>query len=492
MNFIRYTTILKISWLLCFGLSGIYAKNLEQAPGSISTSELSEWTVLVYVQARNNLSSFSGRNFNDMASVGSTKNLNLLVQWYKPEDRGVWRYKIEKNQLALDVHLPAPTDGNSAQDLVDAMQWAAKKYPAKRYCLILWNHGVGILDPAWGSSAIQINKKYLTNNPKIQIPGVTVASNDGDNNFSDEQIFDLASGLDNSLDSSMILMAQNDQHRGILFDEQSKTYMTNQTLSTALHRIKEEVLGGKKIDVVGMDACLMGMIEIAYQMRDYADLMVTSQEVELAYGWNYLGWLQELAAKPLSPVGLAKSIVQSYESMYKNKIPFYTQSAIDLGKIGDLKSFVDMISVDMMTCYAVDGSNFTQIVRRARQTCQQFSSVSYVDLHSFMKELSRELKLSYRVDRGASPELLSLVDRLIASLDSGVKSVEEVVISNVFGKHVLQARGVSIYFPRYMIEPSYEKTSFAREGMWFDLLKQSLAHRSIQSLLSLDGVATLA
>ncbi len=460
----------KITYLVSFFV--VFAAGLEVTPAAPTAAENADWTILVYVQARNNLSSFSGRNFSDMAAVGSTKNLNLLVQWYKPEDQGVWRYKIEKNQLNLDAHLPSPSDGNSAQDLVEAMRWAVKKYPAKKYCLILWNHGVGILDPIWGNSSVQINKKYLINNPKIQIAGITTED----------------TGYE--FDETMMLMAENNVNKGILFNEQSKTYMNNQVLAAALKQIKNEVLDGKKIDIIGMDACLMGMIEVAYQIKDCADFMVTSQEVELAYGWNYLGWLQDLSVKIISPAHVAKAIVQSYESMYKSKIPFYTQSAVDLNKVEQLKKAVDDVSINMMTCYAVDGLSFSQVVKRARQSCQQFSSVSYVDLHSFMKELSREVKAFYKFDENLSTDLIVAINMLNGSLDLGVKNVEDIVISNVAGKHMTQARGVSIYFPRYMIDPSYERTSFAQDGMWTDLLKHVLINRNHYLSLMGDGVVT--
>src|SRR3972149_5184838 len=83
-----------------------------------SLAGVAEWTILIYAQAKNSLSSFAHKNFHDMSLVGSNKDLNLLVQWYQPDQQGVWRYKIEKGRLDLDVCLSTATDGNSSQDLV--------------------------------------------------------------------------------------------------------------------------------------------------------------------------------------------------------------------------------------------------------------------------------------------------------------------------------------------------------------------------------------
>src|SRR5579872_3214882 len=81
-----------------------------------TTTGTADWTVLVFVQANNNLSPFAYKNFNDMAAVGSNQNLNILVEWHQPDQPGVWRYKVEKGKMVLDVCLPIETDGNSAQD----------------------------------------------------------------------------------------------------------------------------------------------------------------------------------------------------------------------------------------------------------------------------------------------------------------------------------------------------------------------------------------
>src|SRR5437762_92801 len=81
-------------------------------PASFICAE-TEWTNLVYVQAKNNLSPFALKNFSDMASIGSNENMTTLVQWYQPGHQGVWRYKVEKGKMVLDECNPADTDGNS-------------------------------------------------------------------------------------------------------------------------------------------------------------------------------------------------------------------------------------------------------------------------------------------------------------------------------------------------------------------------------------------
>ena len=421
-----------------------------------------EWTVLIYAQAKNSLSNFAPKNFDDMSKIGSTKNLNILVQWYQFGQQGIWRYKIEKGKMNLEVNVPTPTDGNNVHDLVDAMQWAVSKYPAKKYCLILWNHGLGILDPVWGNSLFIINPKAL-NNPRIQIAGLTIESD-----FRTAGFFESAAPE-----------VDVEHHRGILFNEQSKTYMNNQSLAQALSEIKTKVLNNRKIDVLGMDACLMAMTEIGYQVRDYANYLVGSQEVELAHGWNYATVLQKFSQPQITALDVAKGIVSAYGAHYKDKIQFHTQSAIDLNKIHYLKEALDQIVVDIATCKKADKNNFFGVVKKARGQCVQLSAASYVDLHSFLSELSKNIVSHY--ETGSIKKEISLVQALNSlkkSLQVGMNVLEDTVIANSTGKFLERAKGLSIYFPHSGLDASYIKTEFAQECLWASFLHEVMQYKS--------------
>ena len=53
---------------------------------------------------------------------------------------------------------------------------------------------------------------------------------------------------------------------------------------------------GHKIDVVGLDSCLMSTAEIGYELRHYVDYLVSSQGNVDDIGWPYadlLGWLKQ-------------------------------------------------------------------------------------------------------------------------------------------------------------------------------------------------------
>ncbi len=433
--------------------------------GFSTLSAKAEWTFLFYVQSNNSLSSFAYKNFNDMSTIGSQSHLNLLVQWYQPSHAGTWRYRIEKGRMKLESHFPEETDGNSAEELVDAMKWVVTKYPAKRYALVLWNHGIGILDPKWGDSAMIINGngKFAEFSQRIDIPGVTQ--------------------LMVELNGVMVPYKKQDDasfvHRGILFNERTKTYMSNQVLTKALKGIQDTVLGGEKIDLLGMDACLMGMLEVGYQLRHYAHYFVTSQEVELAYGWNYYAFLQHLSQlhSRVEPENLARTIVSTYESLYRNKIHFYTQSALVLNRIESVYEGLEYILSCIRKCKALDETAIYAMIKKARKLCLQFSSPYYIDLCSWYQELNGQLAIftekKYRNTKEA--EFYKQVEELRKALDIGMKTIQDTIISNVAGKYLTKARGISIYFPNNQkIDVSYSRTEFARRSSWPAFLKEIL------------------
>lgn len=417
---------------------------------SLFALQQADWTVLIFVQAKNSLSSFAHKNFTDMATVGSNSNLNILVEWHQPKKQGVWRYKVGKGQMALDSCDPSKvTNGNSAQDLVDSMSWAVKKFPAKKYALILWNHGIGILDPSWGSSMHIISPKTVRKNSRIQVAGIT-------------------KNLPRSAPKVL-------EKKGILFNEHTRTYMNNQELTKALRTIKTSVLGNRKIDLLGMDACLMAMVEVAYQVHDCADYLVGSQEVELAYGWNYSTTLSALASGKATAESAARSIVTSFERFYKNKIHFYTQSAIDLSKVDPLKQQLNSFGHKVFSCKELNkGKLVTQALRLARSRCLQFSASSYIDLHSFFTEFHKYLRYAYQKRAYKSVALKKEYDELSKAAVSTIGIVHKAVIANASGSYLARAKGLSIYFPTRFIDKSYAKTAFARDSNWYRLINSVL------------------
>ena len=102
-------------------------------------------TVMVFLNAKYTLSQFADPFVSALEKVGSTANMNVVVEEGK-KGQGSTRLFIEKSKGDV-VASYASSDMGDYKHVIDFMQWAKTNYPAKHYMLVIWNHGGGWLDP---------------------------------------------------------------------------------------------------------------------------------------------------------------------------------------------------------------------------------------------------------------------------------------------------------------------------------------------------------
>ncbi len=408
-----------------------------------------EWTLLVYMEANNSLAPFAAYNISDMQRALLPDNINLLVQWDQPNSNKTWRYRIVNGGHVEDATLSA-MGHHPVQEMVDAMAWARLKYPAKKNALIFWNHGSGVLDPRHK----KINKEYAMGLtiakphqtvPWLEIPGLAIQR---PAMYSD---------------------------RGILYDDSKNTYVSNQDLITILSTVTSKILG-KNLDLLGMDACLMGMIEVCYQVKDYAGVLVASQNSEPGQGWNYSGFLGELCANPTCDgPQLGASIVHTYGAFYKPRATDYTQSAINLSAVGDIKHSLDQIIAIIAACKKMSAAETKQAVLSARKASINFDIPDYIDLHSFYVALATKFQhlISSQETKGRlNPQYSAAVVALLQQLAAGAGLIAHTVIANTAGTQFPDVRGLSIYYPQGPVQVSYPRTLFAQQSAWLPFIKE--------------------
>jgi hypothetical protein len=204
-----------------------------------------------------------------------------------------------------------------------------------------------------------------------------------------------------------------------------------------------------KIGILGFDACLMNMIEIAHHFRDKVGLLVGSQQTEPGDGWPYDAVLKA-AKSAASRTDLAKQIVKLYMRNYKELGVFdVTQSAIDCSKTEPVvKAMSDLgdLLVQRLPGYRRD-------LRRIRLLSQNFEMADYVDLINLM-----ELLVKYLPDSAVKN-----ASNAVAKAASGC-----IVSADKLGETVRDAHGVSVWFPGYdqlyfNYRSKYLALSFARK-----------------------------
>ena len=417
-----------------------------------------DWTFITYMAADNDLAQFSRKNLIQQASIGSNSNINILVHLdtKTPAHQKITkRYYVEKDKLLLfnpeNETAHPPMDSGDPHTLIDCCRWAITNFPAKNYALVLWNHGTGIID---------IGRPRTINPASL---------------YSFNPINHLLE-LDRSkefLDFYSSITAEDP--KGICFDDSTGHYLTNQGLEYALRTICTNYLGGNKFSIIAFDACLMSMLEIGNIVKEFADFMVSSQEVELGPGYPYEKILEPFTRGTFKKEAFAHHMVTAYKDTYSKITNDFTQSALDLTHIHLLESNVDQVAELLLAGLKIQKNNtIDKAIRlsRHKMLCTHFDEPSYIDLHHFYSNLLENLASFEYMQPNAGDKINHELSR---ALKHGCELIIATVFANATGKNLHKARGISIYFPERRIHTSYSRTNFAKSTKWLTFLSTFLS-----------------
>ena len=401
---------------------------------------------IVFMAADNDLRAFAARNIQQMSNVGSNDNITIVVHLdirISGNKKITRRYLIEKDRV---VHID-PNDPNTQQmdsgnpaTLISCCEWAIKNYPADVYDLILWNHGTGILEPPHGKI---INPTDLfTFNP-----------------ITHRLELDRSIGFMDAFN----LIGKN--QRGVCWDDTTGNYLSNKKLDFALQTICQNCLNGKKFGIIGFDACLMSMVEVTSFIKKYADVMTSSQEVELGMGWKYDDVLAPFLQRPLDTETFARHIVNAYESTYQSITHDYTLSSIDLSSVKSLEKNIDYVASLLIEGILSQKPLYIKAIKDSRNKllCTHFDEPSYIDLHHFYSNLSTNIR---KLNVGTNQRDQQIQEVLLDRIEEGKGIIQYSVLANTTGRNLKNAQGISIYFPERNIHSSYQQASFLTSNHW--------------------------
>jgi hypothetical protein len=247
--------------------------------------------------------------------------------------------------------------------------------------------------------------------------------------------------------------------RGIAYDDDAQDFLDNKEMKRVLSAAKK--LLKRKVDILGMDACMMSMTEVAYQLRDSVSLTVGSEEVEPGDGWPYNRILVKLAKKPMMmPSELATTIVNEYLASYPANAGV-TQSACDLSKAELLASTVDQLA-DGLSEHLSDAAERAKIVECRLQT-QAYDTPDYVDLYDFCDLL--DSKTGFDDIRAAC-----------SAVKNGIQRDGFVIRSGYKGQNVKHSNGLSIYFPQNSLSSLYGTLDFTKKTSWGKFLQKYISY----------------
>ncbi len=398
-----------------------------------------KWTVMVYLAGDNNLDHNGVVDLKEMKKVGTTPDINVVAQFDRA-GAGVQtaRYCLQKGtSLDADVcQTLGETNSGSPEALIDFIKWGVTTYPADHHLLVLWNHGQG-----WDDTDIYAGER--ASGARLRRSGRISHS-----------LFRT------SVQHAAKLSAQDGKiARAILLDDNAKDFLDNLEMKKVVEAARTAI--GRKLDILGMDACLMSMGEVAYQVRDSVLYTVGSEETEPLEGWPYDSILKDLSKTPeMPPPALCKLIVKNYLSSYKKTPEAVTQSAIDLSAsakfIGACKTFASALKAGL-----ANGATRAVIVD-ARNRVQEYEVPDNVDLI----DLCRLLKAA-----SVSKAMKSACDLVVAAVEG---SPGLVIASGYCGAPMKRSHGVAIYFPTRTLSPLYAGLDFTKKTGWGAFLKQYL------------------
>ena len=412
-----------------------------------------DWTVIVYMNGKNSLELDALNNFDAMASVGGSDQVAIVTELGRPKKHytsarggwsGVYRFVMIKGRKPLPKEAVEKVPAGLASDmgepdtLVSFIAWTRRKYPAKHYMVIVWNHGQGYRLMfsrlmANMSSAERARLQMAATSPSGKIGG----------------------------------------YRAVSSDDDTHSILYNAEVASALAK---NFSATDKLDLLGFDACLMSMMETAYALDQNVGLMVASEELEPGDGWQYRDWLSRLVADPtLSPNALGRAVVETYGTHYPES--YTTMALLDLSHTRaaatQLSAFADAVRAA--------GLGEMQMLRAARSELSAYGD--WYDPPSYLSVDLGTLLDRYRIRTGNA----ALATRAATT----ITAVNAMVVANYAsqkaqggnGEKLYGSKGVAIYYPSsaatfrddpfhkgYLKANTDRPVAFVRDEHWADLL----------------------
>jgi hypothetical protein len=345
------------------------------------------WTIMVYLDGDNSLDPNYVNVFNQLETTANNTNINIVVAWDRKGANNSAYYKV--NYDTNLSQLATYTEG------VDR-----------------WNKG-------------EINMGY----PSTLSDFVTWART----NYPAQHYVLLISNHGTGLNGTAI-----DENSG-------NDWLTVNELGNALSTATSN--GSDKLDIVFADSCLMGMIEDGYQIRNYANIYIASEN---------LIWIPASGTRPYSnyftgitsyttPQQLATGFVTEYGSWLDNAWPGkygYTLSAVDLIKIDMLATSISDLGATLQSQIAT----YANQIQTARNVAQKFDSngnqvISNSDEYVDLSDLALQLKSI--PDIGIQSAAQNVIDAVGSYVISSAAKP-----GNIYpGLDGNRDHGVSIFFP---------------------------------------------
>jgi hypothetical protein len=228
--------------------------------------------------------------------------------------------------------------------------------------------------------------------------------------------------------------------KGISYDDETNNHITTPQMAQILQGI-----GG--VDVYGSDACLMQMAEVDYEIKDYAQYIVGSEQTEPGDGYTYNTFLGPIVQNPsMSAADVARTAVDAYSDHYQQNGEPSTQSYVQASAIPDLLKLVNDWA------YSVTVAGDKQAVKDAVSKAQAYDEEANKDLYNFVELVSGASKSADVAQKGQA-----LMSFIAGTLVGENKPTADLAANS---------HGIAVYLPASGFDSNYMELQWAKYSNW--------------------------
>lgn len=380
-----------------------------------------DWNVLAAIAADNDLVGTALTGL-DQLEKADTSKVSVVVQADRAS--GTQRFVLEPGGLVSVGGELGNLNFGKAEVLTEFLTAGKKLRRAKYRAVFLSGHGTGIHEFVFrGKPALKDFRFTDTHVAKLR------------------KVTNLLTSDTEAREDSRLLSEFFD----IGPDSSAQDELTNQELDKGL----VAALGQEgPFAILGLHACLMGMVEVALQLRKCARYLIASQDSEGVDDWAYDQVLGAFDQR-VSPLTAAKRIVDIHGTATSKK-PDATLSVVDLEKMDALAKSLD--DLGKLLRPLVPGE--MPLLIAARERARAFSNYEYVDLHGLV-EAFRDAFGASRIQEAS--KIVTAANRVLAALAKAVVHTSKVPEES-------RAHGLSVYLPNAIAISQYSDHSIKSDA----------------------------
>jgi len=383
-----------------------------------------KWTIIVYMAADNDLESAAIADLNELEAVRYNAQVSVLAlvdrnpaydmtngNW---SDTRLFEIRTDPggiNSTIVSTRLDCPelglsseteTELNTADPLVLSrlIDFAKRSYPAEHYALFVWGHGTG-----WRNGTFAGTSQATV--------------------------------------------------RAVAFDDTHGQYMALPSFGRAI--------ADKGLSLIGFDTCYAAVLELAYQIRNDAELFAGSEGEILSNGWDYTSLFTDFFSKPdLTINDLGDSIQEHFAAQYAG-LSNATISQVRLPEIESLFAKFDAFAGTValaVTGEPARNAVLDQVLHNVESYhFTSFPSDLYIDILDFSKKITG-IAPDITPDAAKQAAIAAAAGELESALTQAVPSSwAKSGTTRKLGLHVIPLQGIAV--PASSHELAYVRGSMA-------------------------------